>query len=1075
MEQQTTKQKIMRILLLLICLIATSYVQAQTVPVSGRVTDVQNNGVMGVNVFVKGTVNGTVSDLEGNYTINSSGKDEILVFSAISYKTTEVEIGDQRIINVVLEEDTKSLDEVVVIGYGTQKKSDLTGAVTTVQASELTKIPTSSLENALQGKASGVLVSRATGAPGARTSVRIRGISSFNGGTALWVIDGVPGNPNSVNMNDIESMEILKDASTSAIYGSAGANGVILVTTKKGSKDKLELSFNAYSGVQEVGKMISMANGTQMAHYINEAEIIKGTSPRRLSFPKFDAIDSLPSYDHLSNVFRTAPIKGYNLGLANGNENSNMYFGIGYFSQDGIVQKSDYKKLNLRLNSELKVKNWLTIGENISFENTRNHGFAEWVLTNIYHGPIIHAATFMPFQPLFTEDGEYISDMFGHPNPQATIDHASNQYNTSNSGKATVYAIFTPVKGLSFKSSLTGDLGLTDDKTFTDIYKVLNSIQKNDRSVLNAGMSKSTGWRTQNTASYAGKIANDFNLSVMVGQEAGYGKWFDYRGTRKDLLNNSELMWYPNASLDAATDTVVVPDRFFSGTGEENAFYSYFGRVSFDYKSKYLIQANLRNDQSSRFGPDHRSGYFPSFSAGWKFTEEEFLNDIDWLSFGKIRYGWGKAGNDNISPYGFYSTVMFNPTLDYSFSNGQQILVGAAPNQLVNREVHWETIVTSNLGLDLAFLQSKLTLSVDYFTRENEEMLMRVNIPSIAGWKVLWGWQEGGEAIAFQNVGKLRNSGVEISASYKEQIGSKLNFNVQANYTYIKNEVLDIKGDTLYDGGVRGVTGYLTRTHEGGGIGDFYGRVAEGIFSKSDGYYNPVAKTWVITNQPYTINPTSLDTVYAQSAAQPGDYKWKDINGDGKINDRDKKVLGNPHPKHLLGMNLNFSYGIFDMTMFWQGAFGYKIMNGLKANLLGESTDGTKNLPLDFINSHYRDSVFSRDGNLYYPANYNAEFARYDRSNKNQNFNTFSNIYIEDGGYLRLKTLQLGMQVPADWTRKIDVGSIRFYVNVTNLLTFTRYSGLDPEMDTSSPLNSGMDPGIYPVARTFTAGIDIKF
>ncbi len=1058
---------------MLTCLsVSTAFAQKSVI--SGRVTDAQTEEpLVGVSVYIKDTTTGTITDYDGNYSISVS-RGETLVYSFVGYVREEILIEDQRTITVRLRPDIATLAEMVVIGFGTQRKSDLTGAVTSVSVDNLSKMPTGNIANALQGNASGVLVTRATGAPGARTDVKIRGISSFTGGNALWIIDGVPGSPNSININDIESVEILKDASTAAIYGSAGANGVILITTKKGRMGT-ELSVDTYYGVQTIESTLQLASGPQIAHYIHEAENIVGYAPRRQRFYGVN-IDSLPTFDHLSRMFRSAPIQSHNISLSHGSDNGSAYFSIGYFGQEGIVYNSDHKRLNLRLNSEYQVNEWLSVGENISFENSQTRGFEEWTLKSEYHGPIIHAATFMPYMPLFTEDGEYISDGFGHSNPQATLDHASNRHNTGNHGRATFYAILTPVSGLRFHSSLTGEAGVSDNKTFTDIYRVLESSQRNERMTLNAGMSKSTGWRAQNILTYTTSLMEKINLSAMAGMEAGYGKWMNYFGTRKDLFNNSPEMWYPNASIDASVDTVVTPSRFFQGTGAENAFYSYFGRVSIDYMSKYLFQANFRNDQSSRFGPDNRSGYFPSFSAGWKFSDEDFAGSLSWLSFGKVRYGWGKAGNDNISPYGFYSTVGFNPTLDASFNAGRQILIGAAPNQLVNTEVHWETIVTTNAGLDLGFFDDRISMSVDYFTRENIGMLMRVRIPDLAGWAAPWGWQEHGgiEPVAYSNVGKLRNSGVEVTARYREYISPRFSFDIQGNYTFIRNEVVDIRGDTLYNGAVRGVTGFLSRTYAGGGIGEFYGRVVERLFLESDGYFDETAGRWVMTNQPFTISQSG-DTLYAQPFAQPGDYMWKDINGDGVIDDKDRTALGNPHPKHLVGMNVSMSFGLFDLTMFWQGAFGHKILNGLYANLLGESTDGSKNLPLTFINDHYRNDVYDREGNLLYSKNHDATYARFDIRNTNQNYNTFSNMYIENGNYLRLKTLQIGVRIPDRWQHALNMGTIRCYVNMTNLITFTRYSGLDPELDTSNPLFAGIDNAVYPVARTITAGINVTF
>lgn len=1063
-----------RFFLLLIAIILTTESMGQQQLITGRVVDqLTGEPLTGVTIFIKNTTLGTTTDYNGNYSINAE-KGQILVYSFVGYTREEIEVTDEGFIPVQLSPQIETLSEMVVIGYGTQKKSDLTGAVTSVSVDELLKIPTGNIANALQGNASGVIVSRATGAPGARTDVRIRGISSFTGGNALWIIDGVPGNPNSLNMNDIESMEILKDASTAAIYGSAGANGVILITTKKGKKGT-ELSVNSYYGVQSIARTLELANGPQAAHYIHEAENIVGYAPRRQRFHGVN-IDTLPSFDHVAAMFRMAPIHSHNLSLSHGGENGTAYFSAGYFAQDGIVYNSNYQRLNVRLNSEYRVRDWLSVGERLSFEYSQNQGFDEWALKSEYHGPIIHAATFMPYMPLFTPDGEYISDGFGHSNPQATLDHTSNRFNYNNHGSGTIYAILSPLKGLSLTSNLTGNVGVSDNKTFTDIFRVLESSQRNERMTLNAGMSKSYGWRAQNIANYTTTFADRVNFSAMAGIEAGYGKWINYFGTRKDLFNNTPQMWYPNASIDASVDTMVTPSRFFQGSGAENSFYSYFGRISMDYRSKYLVQFNLRNDQSSRFGPDNRSGYFPSFSTGWKFSEEAFMDQLPWISFGKVRYGWGKAGNDNISPYGFYTTVGFNPTLDASFNSGGQILIGAAPNQLVNREVHWETIVTTNLGIDLGFLDDRLFVNMDYFTRQNEGMLMRVRIPDLAGWATPWGWQEHGgiEPVAFSNIGVLRNSGFEFTTSYREYVNPRFSFNIQANYTFVRNEVIDIKGDTLYNGAIRGVTGFLARTFAGGGIGDFYGRVVDKIFQESDGYFNSSLNRWVMTNQPFNMGENG-DTLWAQPLAEPGDYKWSDINGDGRIDDKDRKVIGNPHPKHLVGFNFNFTWGLLDFSMFWQGAFGHQILNGLYANLLGESTDGSKNLPLDFINNHYRNDVFDREGNLLYAQNHNAKYARFDIRNTNQNYNTFSDIYIENGDYMRLKTLMIGVRIPDNWQRSMNVGTIRLFVNMTNLITFTRYSGLDPELDTSNPLFAGIDTGVYPVARTFTAGIDIRF
>jgi len=1049
--------------------------EAQQGSLKGKISDRNGEPLVGATVVVNATTVGTVSDINGNYTLEKVPSGEILVnTSFVGYFTKstkiKVEAGKVATMNVTLEEDNQNLADVVVIGYGTQKKSDLTGAVSSVKTEELMKIPSGNLEGTLQGKVAGVSINQTTGAPGAGTTVRIRGISSFNGGQPLWVVDGIPSSPNAVSPTDIESIEILKDASTAAIYGSAGANGVVLITTKKGTKGKLDVNFNAYYGVQQVGRTMDMADAKEAGNYINEAELILGKRPSRMYFSDYHAIDTLTNYDHQSDLFRSAAIQNYGLSVAGGSDKSNYYFGLGYFNQDGIVYNTNFDRLNLKLNSEFKVRDWFSIGELVTFSTSENSGFAQWKLLSEYESPIMHAALFSPFQPTRDANGNYLSDRAGIYNPQATLDHVANENSINYSGSATVFAKITPMKGLTFETRYTSGIGFNEYRAFADVYQVPGSTQKNDKMSITRNYNKSIGWKLQNLLSYNTTIANKINLSAMVGQESGYGYNHGMSGVRYDMINSSPEMWYFDASTDNASLAQIV-----RGTADESAGYSYLGRLSVDYKGRYLAQFNFRQDASSVFGPENRTGSFPSFSAGWKFSEEEFMKNLTWLDFGKIRYGWGQAGNNAVPNYEFYSTVLVNEIFDYSFNNGDNILVGAAPGKLVNRAIHWETITTTNLGLDLSMFKNRLSLTADYFTRENEEMLMQVSVPNMAGWWVFDSYHEGGAANANSNVGKLRNSGVEVTAGWKESVGAKFSYDVDLNFTYIKNEAIDLKGDSILNGQCRGVSGYLTNTYTGSGVGSFFGREVEKIFQQTDGFYDEATKRWTMTNQPFVTNETTGEKVYAQPNAQPGDYQWKDINGDGKIDNNDKTFIGNPHPKYLMGMNMNFSYGIFDLSMFWQSALDFQIFNGVNAYLLGTSTDGSKNLPATYVNDHYRDDVSAKDGTLLYPANYNAQWARYDPKNQNQNFDTFSSAYIEDGDYLRLKNLQIGVMLPERLTKATTLEDVRFYFGVKNLLTWTKYSGMDPELDAGNPLASGIDKAVYPSARTFTFGVNLKF
>lgn len=1050
---------------------------AQSGVLKGTVADANGEPLIGVNIVIEGTTTGTVSDYMGNYTLEQIPNEAVnLVASFIGYLTETYAVDfstqSEQTLNIVLIEDIEELSEVVVIGYGTQKKSDLTGAVASVTTEDLQKIPTPNIETALQGQVAGVRVSAATGAPGASKNVTIRGVSSINGSAPLWIVDGVPADPNSVNMADVESMEILKDASTAAIYGSAGSNGVILITTKSGKEGKIEVSANAYYGVQQVAKTIDMANGQEIAHHINEYQLVEGVRASKLDFTDYTAIDTLPNYNYLDDIFRIAPIQSYDISVAKGSEKGSSYMGVGYFQQDGIVYNTDYKRLNIRINSEYKPRDWFEMGENVSFSTSETNGFDEWDLKSEYRSPIRHAVGFLPYMPLYDTAGNYMSDGKGNANPQATVDHTSNKNRLNYRGQASVYARIKPIEGLTFETRMTGDLNVQDNKSFTDIYEVFGTTQRSNRTSINRGQGRGTGWNWQNILSYNSTVMEDYNLSAMAGMEAKH--WYDhyFYGTRRDLMGTNEEMWYPDASLDNAADTADVPtDKFYSGSGSEYSAYAYFGRFSADYKGRYLFQFNLRYDGSSRFGPEHRYGMFPGFSTGWKFSEEAFMANFPWLNFGKVRYGWGQAGVDNIAPYGFYTTVSPNETLDYSFNNGDAISLGASPTQLVNRQVHWETVTTSNFGIDLRMLDSRLSVTADYFKRTNNEMLIRVETPTVAGWFVQNPFQEGGEAIAYSNAGKLENKGVELSLGWKHQLG-ELKYDVQTNFTYVTNEVANINGDTLLFNQVKGLgSDYLTYFFAGSGVSDFYGKKVDRIFTEADGYYDEEAEEWVIKNQP-SITDGDGNTVYAQPSAQPGDYKWTDVDGDGKITAKDIVKLGNPHPKYLLGINISLNYQIFDLSMFWQGAFGYQIVNGANANLMGYSNaNGTVNLPADYVNDHYRDDVYAKDETLLYPANHNAKWSR----PTSANLSTFSDIYVEDGSYMRLKNLQIGVRLPQPWLDATTLGDVRFYVSATNLLTFTKYTGLDPEVDTSNPLAAGIDKGVYPNAKVFTAGVSVKF
>ena len=544
------------------------------------------------------------------------------------------------------------------------------------------------------------------------------------------------------------------------------------------------------------------------------------------------------------------------------------------------------------------------------------------------------------------------------------------------------------------------------------------------------------------------------------------------RGERQYLISEDPEQWYFDSSSDDSTLTQLV-----NGSGREEASYAFFGRINIDYKGKYLLQSNFRRDYSSKFGPDNRVGNFPSFSAGWKFSEEEFFRNLAFLSFGKLRYGWGKTGNAAIRDYAYYGTVSYQDHFSYSFTNTNTSYSGAAPDVLANEGIHWEEIVSQNIAFDLAFLNNRLSLTVEKFKRSNLGMLVTTTIPGYAGWTVRDPYQESGnvDPRPIDNIGKITNKGWEATIGWKDSYG-KLKYSVDVNYTYVKNIASDLGPDSLRTtGSARGLAGDICRTQTGEEIGNFWGYKVDRLFQVSDLGVDDRGDT-VITNQPYVMR--SGRKVYAQRTARPGDFKFIDTDTSGTVNENDKVIIGNPFAKHLLGVSINLEYGIFDLSMFWQGAFGHQIFNAMKYYLYNNS--GGFNWDADYVNDHYREKdVVARDaeGNVIatFPANTESGYPRLDPYNRNDNFGKISDFYIEDAGYLRLKNIQLGVKIPESLLGMAGLSDFRIYVGAVDLLTFTKYSGMDPEIYQEDPLTAGIDKAAYPHPRSFILGARVKF
>jgi TonB-linked SusC/RagA family outer membrane protein len=1057
-------------------LLFTGSLFAQEKVVSGLVTDEKNQPLPFVNVVLKGTTVGTVSDLEGKYTLKLTGSNLVLEFRSVGFTTQEVKVGNSSVINVQLQPDVKQLDELVVIGYGVQKRSDLTGSVASVKAEELTKMATTGIASALQGKAAGVQISQNTGAPGSDVTVRVRGISSLNGGFPLWIVDGVPSSPNSVNSSDIESIEILKDASSAAIYGSNGANGVILVTTKKGKSGKPVANLNYYHGVQSVPNRIDVANTEQFTDMYTEYLGLKGKNNviNDKDLKTINYLKEQPTYDYQDMIFRVAQMDNVDFNVSGGNDNLTTYFGIGYVSQEGILKKSDFERFNLRLNSTYKINDWLKVGENVSFNQSTRNGWEEWQYNNEYSTPIISAITVHPYLPPYDSTGNWVPRTFGNTDdPMAAIDLLNNE-SKNYSLNASGYVRVQPFKGFAFESRVSSNVSVGQGFSFNQTYRYGSSLgQFNDISKVNRSMSIGTGYNWQNIISYNTSIANDINFDMIAGYEVGASKGNDISGMRQHLLTEEPEMWYFNASTDDSTGTQMV-----RGGGYESAGYSYFGRISMDYKGKYLVQGNFRRDYSSRFGPNFRAGNFPGLSLGWKFTEEEFVKEaLPFLSFGKLRYAYGVAGNNAVPDYGFYSTVKVLQSFKYSFDNSTTLATGAGPDKVANLSIHWEDVVTHNIGLDLGFFDNKLNIGVERFLRYNVGMLIPITLPGYAGWTVRDPSQESNnvDPRPWVNVGSINNKGWEFTASLKDNVG-KLAYDINLSYSNVSNMAIDLGADSVrVSGSVIGLKD-LCRTETGYELANFYGFKVDRIFQPADMGTLPNGKPG-ITNQPAYTNSKG-ELAYAQPNAMPGDFKFVDLNNDGKLTNEDKTILGNPFPKHNLSLNLNLYYGIFDFSMFWEGAFDFDVFNGVK--YYGVNQSGLYNWNADYVANHYRENELVAKNSAgetvgTFAQNLDAKYPRLDPLNKNGNFDRVSDFFVEDASYMRLRNIQLGVTIPSEFTNKLSLNQVRIYVGGQNLLTLTKYSGMDPEVTRSGALEGGIDRAAYPQARNIIFGVNLKF
>lgn len=1027
------KQKIYLITCCLVLTLAAGFAQERTV--TGKVISAEDGlPIIGGNVLLQGTSTGTVTDFDGNYEITVPGDDAVLVFSYTGMSSQEVVVGDRSVINITMQTDAQLLDEVVVVGYGVQKKSVVTGAIASVTAEEISQTPVLRVEQALQGRTAGVQVTSSSGQPGDALTVRIRGAGTTGNADPLYVVDGLPvGGIDYLNPGDIESIEVLKDAASAAIYGARAANGVVLITTKSGQAGKIQVNYDGYYGVQDPWRKLAVLNAREYAVIQNEAAAASGFS---IPFDNPEALGEGTNWQDL--LFNeNAPLTNHQLSITGGNDRSTFAGTLSYFSQEGIVggDKSQFDRYTARVNSTHKIGERFTFGENLSFTHIDRRSIDG---NNEFGGPLMSTLNIDPITPLYENDPDRLATY----DPRAVTDDEGNVYAISpyatqevvnplarlevTNGRykldkivGNVYGELEILKGLNLKSSFGIDLAYGGGDNFRPVF-FLNAAQISNESRVDKNIDRWFNWIWENTLSYQ-KDFGAHNLGLLLGTTAQEFNYENIAGGK----SNTVFSDFENAYLNTATNE---ESATIGGGAAESSLLSYFGRVTYDFNDKYLFTAIFRVDGSSRFGENNRFGFFPSLSAGWVMSEEPFMQDVDFIDFLKIRASWGQNGNQEIGNYRWASTIATGA--GYSFGDGTLFTSGALPSSVPNPDLEWETSEQTDIGIDLRFMDGRLTFTTDYYVKETKGLLVDAPIPGIVG-----------NNAPTVNGGNVENRGVEFALGYRNKL-SDFNYSLSVNASYNENEVTAINNaEGVILGAGFSTYGTVSRAAIGFPIAYFWGLRTDGLFQ----------------NEAEVESYTSGSGGLIQPDASPGDIRFVDLNGDGTINDQDRTIIGNPTPDWTFGFNLGADYKGFDLNLFVQGASGNEIFNGTRRHDLTSA-----NMPARFLNRWTGEGTSN-------------DIPRSTVSDPNGNFSKISDFYIEDGSFLRVKDLQVGYTLSANALRFLNMAKVRLYVAAQNLLTITDYNGFDPEIGARSSLDIGIDRGIYPQARSYRFGMNVTF
>lgn len=1014
---------------------------------SGTVVDGNGEPVIGAAVKVVGTTTGTVTDFDGHFAIDAADNAELEV-SYLGYATKRISAKAlQHTGKITLQEDAKALEEVVVVGYGVQKKSVVTAAISKVSAEDLENVIPTRVDNMLKGKASGVTITSSSGQPGAAAKVNIRGVGTINDASPLYVVDGMPvGNIDYLNPTDIESIEVLKDAASAAIYGTKGANGVILVTTKNGSFNRrASISYDMNIGFQNPWKQKAVLNGPWYQTILNEARINDGNAPY------FSTITSDPGTNWQDALFNyNAMVQSHQVNLNGGSDKVSYFLSFGYFDQDGIVggnfNRSNYTRYSVRNNNVYKVidtqeRSWLnrlTFTSNINYSNVKSTGIAE---NSAFYSPLGSALLIDPTQPVFATDPDAVLAKY----PTAITDKNGRVYSIPD---ITMSEVINPIANLElpagwnysdrFTANLTGELQLYDGLVWKTAFNADFNFGRYDgysypyylssggagsstTSSVSSSQSRTYTWQVENTLSYNHTFADAHELGILLGQSATKTSYSYVSGTAYDLPSYDPY----KATIDYTQGTRA--EQSTSGGRSYSAGASYFARLNYNYRERYIAQFSLRCDGSDKFGSNKRWGLFPSFSLGWNIAREDFWSQApSWWSAFKLRGSWGMNGNDRISDFAYTSLIVSGSNYTFGKGESEQIVTGVRQGRLANADLQWETSRQTDIGLELGFMNNALTLNLDYFYKVTQDMLMPALLPAYVGIDAPW-----------TNGGKMLNQGVEADLSYKFKAGP-VNMALSGNISYLYNRLIDYGNETGSSNldNVQGV-GVVSRAENGEVYPFFYGYKTDGLFQTQDE-----------VNSYVNSNGELL-----QPNARPGDVRFVDVNGDGKIDDHDRTKIGKGMPDITYSFTIAMDWQGIDLSLFFQGVAGNDIF------------DATRRPDLELSNQPAW--IIDR----WTGPNTSNTIPRMTEQDPNDNWRS-SDLYIKNGAYLRLKTLQLGYSFPKQWMQKIRLQRLRLYFSAENLLTFTGYDGFDPEIG-SGGTSIGIDAGCYPQSRTLSFGLNI--